>query len=489
MDYERLGELIRENRTEEWQKMVREAFSRPVSYYRRGMLTREELMREIQSVSFHMYDRYFGSGRNSEDTLDSETLVLMQKEFHIPDAMNLHCPEGMPIPRCYRKMNGTGEVMEVRMDLPGWELLADADVHPGKEYVVPAEDGVAAYFHDVVRDTERNLMGYHMIRYQAMGHVYGYTTSEDRLLKLEVCINPRPLLLISFELQPGDSEAFDAHWSEYVAFGREREARIRESYEKLLDELIREAEKEEPSAEEQPEETAEIIETRPIRPEPFPAPGNLQGGHIGALIALEGIDGCGKSTQIRLLAERLAAEGIPCSTTREPTDSPFGRLLRQVLAGEVESDPRVIAPLFVADRLDHLLHPKHGLAKRVESGEVILTDRYYFSSYAYQSVDLPMEWVITANEPCSEILRPMLTVFLDVSPEEAMKRIRANREGTELFENTRRLADTRAKFFEAFARLADKEKYVVIDGTGSQEEVAERIFEKVMPLIRTEEVL
>ena len=142
----------------------------------------------------------------------------------------------------------------------------------------------------------------------------------------------------------------------------------------------------------------------------------------GCFFALEGIDGSGKSTQLPLLARRLEEAGFPCLQTREPTDGPVGSLLRRVLTGQVTCDSRVAAPLFVADRLDHLLRPEDGLLAVLEGGTTVLCDRYLFSSYAYQSVDLSLDWVIGANRPCADLLRPDATLFLDVEPELALAR-------------------------------------------------------------------
>lgn len=203
----------------------------------------------------------------------------------------------------------------------------------------------------------------------------------------------------------------------------------------------------------------------------------------GYFFALEGIDGSGKSTQLSLLARRLREEGVDCLTTCEPTAGPIGRLLRQVLTGQVECDSRVVAPLFAADRLDHLLNRENGLREAVEAGRTVLTDRYYFSSYAYQSVDLPMEWVIEANRPCAQLLRPTATLFLDVSPELALERIAQNREGTELFETRERLERTREQYFAAFALQKDVERVIVIPGDRDVETVAEDIWKAVSTLL------
>lgn len=199
----------------------------------------------------------------------------------------------------------------------------------------------------------------------------------------------------------------------------------------------------------------------------------------GRFFALEGIDGSGKSTQLKLLAQRLEQAGRPCLTTCEPTHRPMGALLRQVLTRQVRCDSRVVAPLFVADRLDHLLNEENGLCKAVEDGFTVLTDRYYFSSYAYQSVDLPLEWVIEANRPCAELLRPTATIFIDVEPELALERIAQNREGTELFETMERLTRTREQYFRAFEAQKDVERVIVLPGNQSVDAIAQAIWEQV----------
>ena len=201
----------------------------------------------------------------------------------------------------------------------------------------------------------------------------------------------------------------------------------------------------------------------------------------GRFFALEGIDGSGKSTQMARLAQRLEQAGIDCLTTCEPTNGPIGRLLRQVLTGQVECDSRVVAPLFAADRLDHLLREEDGLCRAVEAGRTVLTDRYYFSSYAYQSVDLPLEWVIEANRPCAELLRPTATLFIDVSPELALERIAQNRTGTELFETRERLVRTREQYFRAFDLQKDWERVVLIPGDREIEAVAQDIWAAAAP--------
>lgn len=199
----------------------------------------------------------------------------------------------------------------------------------------------------------------------------------------------------------------------------------------------------------------------------------------GNFIAFEGIDGSGKSTQISLLTNRLNKEGIYCYTTMEPTNSPIGSLIHQIMTGRVKADNRAIAGLFVADRLDHLLNEVDGIVSKINEGTTVITDRYYFSSYAYHSVDMPMEWVIRANEQSSAILRPTITIFIDVKPDTAIERIAKNRFHQELFEKKSRLVKVRENYLKAFELLQKEEKYVIIDGNQSQEKIAEIVWDTI----------
>ena len=199
----------------------------------------------------------------------------------------------------------------------------------------------------------------------------------------------------------------------------------------------------------------------------------------GKFIVFEGIDGSGKSTQIQYLTEKLKQQNVPYYTTKEPTDSPIGSLIHQIMIGRVKTDNKVIAALFVADRLDHLLNDINGIVAKIEEGTTVVTDRYYFSSYAYHSIDMPMNWVIQANEQCKNILKPTITIFLDVNPEVAIERIVQNRFHHELFEKKSRLVTVREKYLESFAKLNDSENIIVVDGNRAPELIADDIWKEV----------
>ena len=202
----------------------------------------------------------------------------------------------------------------------------------------------------------------------------------------------------------------------------------------------------------------------------------------GAFLVFEGIDGSGKGTQIRRLKKKLEEEGYPVYRTAEPNDSPIGSLIHQIMIGRIQTTNDVIASLFVADRLDHIQNDVNGLLKFLNRGVNVLSDRYYFSSYAYQSVDLPMDWIIRAHEPVSALLRPDLTVFIDVDPEITMARIEQNRMTKERFEEIGRQIETRKRYFEAFEKLKNEEYVLVIDGNRSADEVARDIWEQTRDL-------
>ncbi|MBQ3426227.1 MAG: dTMP kinase [Clostridia bacterium] len=199
----------------------------------------------------------------------------------------------------------------------------------------------------------------------------------------------------------------------------------------------------------------------------------------GKFIVFEGIDGSGKSTQIKRLAKRLEEMGVSCYETREPTDSPAGSLVHHIMIGRTTADERVIAALFMADRVDHLTNPVDGLMLQIDKGVTVISDRYYFSSYAYHGVELDMDWIINGNSISADILRPTATVFLDIPVETAMERINSNRSRKELYEKADRLAKVRAKYFEAFDKLRDVETVEVVDANADADTVEERIWAAV----------
>ncbi|MBU3676228.1 MAG: dTMP kinase [Chitinophagaceae bacterium] len=185
-------------------------------------------------------------------------------------------------------------------------------------------------------------------------------------------------------------------------------------------------------------------------------------------IVLEGIDGSGKSTQARLLEDRLLALGLQCHRTFEPTDNKIGRLIRSVIRQEEKLNPETLAALFVADRLDHILDANYGMKAQLAQGRHVVCDRYYFSSYAYHSLDVPMQWVIQSNSLCAELLKPDIIFFIDVDPALSMQRIANNREQNDLFETQAQLEKIRANYLKAIALKKEDEHIVFINGNQTE---------------------
>ena len=165
--------------------------------------------------------------------------------------------------------------------------------------------------------------------------------------------------------------------------------------------------------------------------------------------------------------------------TWQPSDRPAGLLIRRMLSGNLATDPRALALLFAADRLDHLYGPE-GILAHLRRGGSVICDRYYLSSLAYQTLDASFSWVFQIN---SRALYPDLKIFLEVPVDECLRRI-GDRQGErkELFERHEALERVRASYHRAIARLARREIIQVVDGSGSVDEVAAQVWQRVAVL-------
>jgi dTMP kinase len=115
----------------------------------------------------------------------------------------------------------------------------------------------------------------------------------------------------------------------------------------------------------------------------------------------------------------------------------------------------------------------------LEEGYTVITDRYYFSSYAYQGTHMPLEWVIEANSLSAELRRPDLNIYIDISPEASMERLKSDRDAIELYETVENLHNVRNKYKEAMELLKFKENVFVINGNRAPHIVAAEIWNEV----------
>lgn len=191
----------------------------------------------------------------------------------------------------------------------------------------------------------------------------------------------------------------------------------------------------------------------------------------GQLIVLEGLDGAGTTTQARRLVAHLSARGQAAHGTREPSDGPIGRLVREMLAGQhaLAGEPLsqgTFGLLFAADRLDHL---QREVEPALARGVIVVSDRWYHSSLAYQGTGADRDWIATLN---ARALRPDVTVFLKVRPDIAAQRRVAAGRAQELFEDLAMQHEVDAGYKATIAELqAQGERIVVVDGELGEDEV------------------
>jgi dTMP kinase len=215
---------------------------------------------------------------------------------------------------------------------------------------------------------------------------------------------------------------------------------------------------------------------RPLSPsEPTP--------RRGLFIVFEGGEGAGKSTQVRLLAELLRANGHDVVVTREPGATEIGGRIRTMLLDEEQESltPRCEALLYAADRAHHvaaLLRP--ALAR----GEVVISDRYVDSSLAYQGAGrtLPVDEVSWLSSWATGGLKPDLVVLLDVEPHVGLARIGA-RGNTDRLENESDAFHERVRYAFLDLASADPNRYLVLDANRSPEWIAAAVAERVVELL------
>lgn len=202
-------------------------------------------------------------------------------------------------------------------------------------------------------------------------------------------------------------------------------------------------------------------------------------------IVIEGLDGSGKTTQTKITAERLEKRLIKTHVTAEPTKNTYGKLCREYLSGRPASKT-LCAAVFTADRIEHNTDPVDGINAHLNRGETVLCDRYYYSTLAYQGVDVGMDWLKGLNLGCEDIRKPDLCIFLDLTPEVSMQRINSARssDDIEIYENIPYLTDIRARFYEVINMLKDDENIKIIDASRSIDEVADDIENAILELYK-----
>jgi dTMP kinase len=201
----------------------------------------------------------------------------------------------------------------------------------------------------------------------------------------------------------------------------------------------------------------------------------------GKFIVFDGAEGVGKSTHIRRVADLLQGNGTPCLTVREPGGTPVGDDIRAiVLHSAHDLAPATEALLFIASRAQHV---ERVIRPALEKGTVVLADRFFLATYAYQIVGrgLDEKTVIAANRLATGGLVPDLTILFDLPVEEGLQRAHT-RSGADRVERSDREFHTRVR--DAFLTFAttrwqrehpEAGRIVLIDATGTEDAVQRRV--------------
>jgi dTMP kinase len=198
----------------------------------------------------------------------------------------------------------------------------------------------------------------------------------------------------------------------------------------------------------------------------------------GKFITFEGIDGSGKSTQLRMLAGTLRAQGVDFISTFEPGDTPLGRRLREVFL-ETEETVAPIAELllFAADRAQHV---EFLIRPALAEGRIVISDRYADATFAYQGAGrgFDQETVNQVIELATGGLKPDITIFFDITVELALERMIAHEKGARVKNRMdAETADFYTRVRDAYHGIAAREpqRFKIIDANGSVDETHEKV--------------
>ncbi|MEM1540017.1 MAG: dTMP kinase [Candidatus Bathyarchaeia archaeon] len=190
-------------------------------------------------------------------------------------------------------------------------------------------------------------------------------------------------------------------------------------------------------------------------------------------ICIEGLDGCGKTTQAKILVKKLRKIGYDAVYTVEPSRGKIGRFIkRYCLYGGKRVSSIVEALLFAADRYEHV---ENEIIPALKDGKIVISDRYLYSSLAYQgAAGLNLDWIRRINE---HAIPPNLAIFIDVEPNTVIKRLKPEKSVMENLE-------TQYKVREVYLKFVENGELVKVNGNKSKREVAKEILSMVLDRLK-----
>lgn len=191
---------------------------------------------------------------------------------------------------------------------------------------------------------------------------------------------------------------------------------------------------------------------------------------------LEGLDGAGTTTQLKNLEKYMDDRNMPVFRTAEPTIHETGKFIRRVLSGEVKVPQSTVAYLFAADRDNHLNNPEYGIRAHLAQGRTVISDRYFFSSFAYQSIGFDPETVLMLN---SRFPYPELVLYVDTPVADCLSRIDSRGGDKEIYEKLDYQTAVHDNYEKLFASLPDGCRLIRVDGTLSREEIFDYLVREI----------
>jgi dTMP kinase len=194
----------------------------------------------------------------------------------------------------------------------------------------------------------------------------------------------------------------------------------------------------------------------------------------GVLIALEGLDGSGQTTQARLLSKYTEDKGLKVWMTKEPTDGPAGAAIKFALSRKLEVDNQTLQMLFTTDRSDHLNYPG-GIISRLKESWVVVTDRYLWSTLAYgHAGGLDPDWLLAMQ---SKFVVPDITFFLETPVSTSLERMKTSRLRLDLYETREMLEGVRSGYHMIIKKYP--KQFIRIKGTDTIEQISIEIRKKI----------